>query len=60
MLTPGVPATDVGELTVGRVLRRHRLFGGFNTFLQETQHLEVRRARRSAAPNPIDIPLPHG
>jgi len=44
---------------MGKVPRRYRFFGGFKTFLEETQHPEARRARVSAAPDPI-ILLPHG
>ena len=60
MLTKfGIPAvlfTDVGGL-MGSVLRRYRCFGRFRVpmFLQETQHLDVKRSK-DGAPNPI-IPL---
>ena len=55
MLTFKVPATPcaiVGDLA-GRVLRRCRFFGGFVTFLQETEHLEAGRARRVLCPTQL-------
>ena len=50
ILTLRVPVRlciDVSD-SKGRVLRRRRCFGVFEQFLQETRHLEARRARERA------------
>ena len=49
---PATPYTDAGDLA-GRVLRRSRFFGGSSIFLQETEHLEVRRAKRVLRPTQL-------
>ena len=52
--------TDVCSLT-DRVLGGwDRFFGQIKTFLQELQHLEIRRARKSRAPRVLFDPLLRG